>query len=170
MTWYPAILVIIALILLWLTQRGQKRMGLPRGRVVSTDMGKWQKNNQVLFDPHQKLAGRPDYLVEHNNTLIPIEVKTGHTPSQPYDSHILQLAAYCHLVAVSTGKTPPYGFLNYPERTFKIDFNSELQQTLLLTMGSMRNYQHQNQGVPRSHHQANRCVNCGYREICDQRL
>jgi len=170
MNWFPIILIAIALVILWITQRGRKRMGLPRGRVVSTDMGKWQTNNQVLYDPHHKLAGRPDYLVQHKNSLIPVEVKTGHTPAQPYDSHILQLAAYGHLVAVSTGKTPPYGFLHYPEKTFKIDFSPQLQQTLLSTLESMRDDLQQDQSVPRSHQHPNRCQSCGYREICDQRL
>jgi len=170
MNWYPAILIVIALIILWLTKRGRKRLGLPRGRVVSTDMGKWQANNQVLYDPQYKLAGRPDYLVQHRNILIPVEVKTGHTPTQPYDSHILQLAAYCHLVGVSTGKTPPYGFLHYPEKTFKIDFSPKLHQSLLSTLDSMRDNRQRNQSMPRSHQQPNRCVNCGYHDICDQRL
>lgn len=170
MNWFPVILIVIALVILWLTQRGRKRMGLPPGRVVSTDMGQWQSNNQVLYDPQHKLAGKPDYLVQQRKIIIPVEVKSGHTPAQAYESHILQLAAYCHLVAVSTGKTPPYGLLHYPEKTFKIDFSPQLQQTLLSTLESMRDDLQQGQSVPRSHQQPNRCINCGYREICDQRL
>lgn len=170
MKWFPLILIILALVILWLTQRGRKRLGLPHGRVVSTDMGKWQVNNQVLYDPQHKLAGRPDYLVKYKNSLIPVEMKSGHTPTQPYESHIHQLAAYCHLVAVTTGKTPPYGYLHYPEKTFKIDFTPQLHQSLLSTIESMRESLWQDQSVPRSHQQPIRCINCGYREICDQRL
>ncbi len=170
MNWFPLILIISALLIFGLTRRQKKRLGMPQGRVVYTDMGKWQINNQVLYDPQQKLAGKPDYLVQQKNGLIPIEVKTGRTPTQPYDSHVLQLAAYCHLVGVTSGQTPPYGFLHYPDKTFKIDFTPNLQQTLLSTLESMRNDLQSSRSVPRSHQQPNRCINCGYRDICDQRL
>jgi CRISPR-associated exonuclease Cas4 len=170
MNWFPVLLIVIALIILWLTQRGRKRMGLPQGRVVSTDMGQWQVNNQVLYDPQLKLAGKPDYLVQQRNRIIPVEVKTGYTPAQPYDSHIFQLAAYCHLVGVTTGKAPPYGFLHYPEKTFEINFDHNLQQALYATLDSMRQDLHSGQSVPRSHQHPKRCVHCGYRDICDQCL
>ena len=42
-----------------------------------------------------------------------------------------ELAAYCYLVSKTTSERPPYGLLNYRNRTFSIDFTPALEQKLL---------------------------------------
>ncbi len=170
MLWLPLTLILLALLSLWLSSRKRKKAGLPKGRVVYADMGKWQPNSQSLYDPKLDLTGKPDYLIYKNNISIPVEVKTGRTPSQPYDSHIFQLAAYCYLVESVTAKKPPYGLLHYPDQTFEIEFTEKLQDTLINLLADLRVKERSRAAIPRSHDHAARCANCGFRSICDQHL
>ena len=94
-------LFLLALVLFFLSARTRRDAGLPGGKVMYADTGKWEKVEKPLYDPVTQVAGRPDYLVQHGREVIPVEVKSGSAPDSPYDSHIFQLAAYCLLVAVS---------------------------------------------------------------------
>jgi CRISPR-associated exonuclease Cas4 len=161
----------LGLVLLWLARRGHARSGLPRGRVVYTDVGAWQKVERPLFSDEHRLAGKPDYLVAEGRELIPVEVKTGSTPVQPYRSHVLQLAAYCLLIEATYGRRPSYGVVAYtsPHRAFALDYTSALEQELLATLKRMRGDLAAG-GADRSHGDPRRCIACGYRDACDQVL
>ncbi len=165
----PLLLVIIALVLLWQSNRQRKQAGLPGGRVVYTDTRAWGKVEKPLFDPLLGLTGKPDYLVEHDGQLIPVEVKTGRTPEAPYDSHIYQAAAYCLLIEKAYGKRPAYGLIHYPHRDFAVDFTPGLESALLEQLAEMRRDELR-RNVPRSHDDPMRCRACGFRKVCDQKL
>jgi CRISPR-associated exonuclease Cas4 len=115
------------------------------------------------------LTGKPDYLIEQNGQIIPVEVKSGRAPEAPYDSHIYQLASYCLLVEKTYGKRPPYGIIHYNNRDFAVDYTQELEASLLDLLAQMKRDEHKKQ-VPRSHEQAARCARCGFRKVCDQSL
>jgi CRISPR-associated exonuclease Cas4 len=115
------------------------------------------------------LTGRPDYLVQENGAIIPVEVKSGRAPGLPYDSHIFQLAAYCLLVESTYGKAPPYGLLRYRDRTFSIDYSPSLQKELEDLLEAIRRQERSGE-ADRSHQDPARCARCGYRNICNQRL
>ncbi len=184
MTAVPLILAVVLLVaaslLLSAARRQQKASGLPGGRVIYTDTRAWGPVEKPLYDPRLGLAGKPDYLVDKNGQLIPVEVKSSRAPAAPYDSHIFQLAAYCRLVEHTYGQRPPYGILHYADRTFAIDYTVELENALAATLaqiracgrgGRPRGVEHGvERGVDRSHEQAGRCSRCGYRTDCDQRL
>jgi CRISPR-associated exonuclease Cas4 len=162
-------LFILALVLLWLSSRQRKQAGLPGGRVIYTDTRAWNEVEKALYDPQLALTGKPDYLVEQNGQIIPVEVKSGHAPAAPYDSHIFQLAAYCLLVQRTMGKRPPYGIIHYQGRDFAVDYSPELEAQLLDILAEMRRDEMRTQ-VLRSHDSAARCARCGFRAGCDQRL
>lgn len=162
-------LFLLAIILIFISGRQRRAAGLPGGRIVYTDTRGWGKVERPLYDQDLGLTGKPDYLVEQDGRLIPIEVKTGRTPEAPYDSHIFQLAAYCLLTQSSTGRRPPYGLLKYANQTFSVDYTSELENALLDVVFEMQN-RNPRQPLPRSHGSARRCARCGYRQACDQRL
>ncbi len=165
----PLLLIFIAIVLLWQSNRQRKQAGLPGGRVVYTDTRAWGKLEKPLFDAMLGLTGKPDYLVEHDGQLIPVEVKTGRTPEAPYDSHIYQVAAYCLLVQKTYGKRPAYGLIHYPRRDFAVDFTPELESALLEQLAEMRR-DDVRRDVPRSHEEPMRCRACGFRKVCDQKL
>ena len=169
MLYFALILFLIAIILFWLSSRQRRAAGLPGGRVIYTDTRGWGKLEQPLFYASLGLTGKPDYLVQQNGQIIPVEVKSGRAPEAPYDSHIFQLASYCLLVEKTYGKRPPYGIIHYNDRDFAVDYTGELESRLLDILVEMKRDASRGD-VPRSHDQASRCARCGYRRVCDQRL
>ena len=163
------LLIILAALLLWQSTRQRRQAGLPGGRLLYTDTRGWGRLEKPLTAADLGLTGKPDYLVQHGGTIIPVEVKSGRAPAAPYDSHIYQVAAYCLLVERTYGKRPPYGILHYSGRDFAIDYTPQLESALLDCLAEMRRDESK-RSVPRSHEQAARCGKCGFRKICDQSL
>ena len=147
----------------------QQEAGLPGGRIIYSDMRDWGKVEKPLYFSELDLTGKPDYLVEQNGRIIPVEVKSGRAPDAPYDSHIFQLATYCLLVEKNYDTRPPYGIIHYENKDFAIDYTRELEDALTDLVVEMKRDEHK-RDVPRSHEQAGRCARCGYRNVCDQRL
>lgn len=166
---FAVVLLFTAVIILWVASRQRQESGLPTGQVIYSDTNRWDKVEKPLYDPISGLTGRPDYLVQEAETLIPVEVKSGRAPSIPHDSHVFQLAAYCLLVERTYGARPPYGILRYRDRTFSIDYTPALEQELLQLLDTIR-LQDRRGEADRSHNEPARCARCGYRAICNQRL
>ncbi len=166
--WFFGLLA-LGLLLLWLGRRGRASSGLPQGRVIYTDTGAQRRLTRPLFSREHLLTGKPDYLVDDGADVIPVEVKSSPAPTQPYRSHLLQLAAYCLLVEEKYGRRPPYGIVRYADRTFEVDYTRELEQELLNTLDDMR-ADLASGDAPRNHDEVRRCRACGYAEHCDKRL
>lgn len=162
-------LLVLALVFLFISGRTRRSSGLPGGQVIYDDMANWEKPEKPLYDPITQLTGRPDYLVRNGKVVIPVEVKSGRTPENPYDSHIYQLAAYCLLVEREFGKRPPYGIIHYQNRSFAVDYTPELEHALLDLLTEMRQ-DDSRRNVHRSHEAPGRCRGCGYAYFCDQTL
>lgn len=169
MQYIALFLLLIALLLFWQSAKQRKSAGLPGGRIIYTDTRGWGKLEKPLYDPDLGLTGKPDYLVEQEEKIIPVEVKSGRPAEAPYDSHIFQLAAYCLLVERSYGQRPPYGIIHYSSRDFAVDYTQELESALLDLLTEMQ-HSGQRREVPRSHSEAQRCLKCGFRNTCDQVL
>jgi CRISPR-associated exonuclease Cas4 len=172
-TWF---LLAVALLLgglgawLWLRSRAIRHgTGLAAGRVAYVDTGAWDRCERPLFSRQFRLTGRPDYLVEVREAVVPVEVKSGAAPPQPYATHVLQLAAYCLLVEEQEGRTPPYGIVKYRDRAFEVEYTPALRSHLVEMLEAMR-HDLREQEVARSHDDPARCRACGYRDRCDQRL
>lgn len=163
------LLFILALILLWQARRRANVLGLPAGRIIYADTQKWAPVEEPLYDASLGLTGRPDYLIQDGETIIPVEVKSNRVSSAPYDSHIFQLAAYCLLVECVYGIRPPHGILHYANRTFAVDYTIDLESALLDILKEMRTDERR-RTLPRSHDNPARCRGCGYRSLCDQAL
>jgi len=163
-------LTILALVFFWLSGRQRQSAGLPGGRIIYADTQQWAKVERPLYDALLNLSGKPDYLVQQGeNAVIPVEVKTGRTPTTPHDSHIFQLAAYCLLAERVLHKRPAYGILHYPNRTYAVDYTPALESALLDVLAEMR-VQERRGEADRSHEEPARCARCGYRAHCNQRL
>ena len=115
------------------------------------------------------LTGKPDYILEENGRLIPVEVKTSRLTGDPYDSHIYQLAAYCMLIEHHFGKRPPYGILHYPSRSYAIDYTEKLEEAMVSLLEQIHSLEKRKE-LARSHESKERCSRCGYRTFCEQRL
>lgn len=165
----PLIALLLALVLLAVSYFIRRRTGIPEGKIVFADPGMWGKTEKPLYDSHLGLTGKPDYLVRKNEMFIPVEIKSMWAPQAPYDSHRLQLGAYCLLVEKTFGQRPAYGLLRYRNRTFRIPFSVEFEEEILDVLEEIRSNKDLGE-VCRSHEQSNRCARCGYRNRCDQRL
>jgi len=163
------VLLFIAVLVLVSTALKKRSLGLPAGTIIYSDPGVLGKVEKPLYDAKLGLTGKPDYVVERRGRLVPVEVKSGWAPEEPYDSHIMQLASYCYLLEHTYKKRPPYGLLKYKNRTFSIHYTDELHQNVIDLVEEIRSQKEF--GEPdRSHENPGRCERCGFRFDCDQRL
>ena len=121
----------------WLYFSRKRNTGLPSGAVVYNDAGR-QDLNRPLVSHRYRLAGRPDYLIETKEGLLPVELKSAHCPrSGPYEVHVIQLMTYCVLVEDVLRTRVPYGILQYADKQRKIPYSrAEKQKVLALAMRS----------------------------------
>jgi CRISPR-associated exonuclease Cas4 len=155
----------------WIWARAKRNAaGLPQGEVIYSDSGTWYRQYEALYSPDLELVGRPDYLVEdHNGEIVPVEIKSTLAPSEPHEGHVLQLAAYCLLVANEFGSRPTHGILQYRDKAFGVDYTVELEEDLLDLLAEMREDIFEDE-LDRDHDEWRRCAHCGMREFCSQRL
>jgi CRISPR-associated exonuclease Cas4 len=165
----PISILLLALALFLVSLALKRSIGIPEGKIVYADQGLWGKPEKAFYDAFLGLTGKPDYLIQSRQGIIPVEVKSMWAPREPYDSHVLQLGAYCLMAEQHFGSRPPYGLLRYLNRTFKISFTEELEDKVVETIQVIRGHKELDE-VCRSHEQPNRCARCGYRSRCDQRL
>jgi len=173
MSWLFA-LALILIIAGWLSVSQstvlRRKSGLPTGRLIYADTNEdWSPNDKPLYSATHRLTGKPDYLVETPQVIIPVEVKSIPTPKIPYLGHLLQLAAYCLLVEETTGRTPSHGLLKYTNALYEVDFTPELRRELLDTLAKMRQA-YLAETVSRDHDQLHKCLSCGFSEICEEAL
>lgn len=162
-------LISIAVGLLWISRRMRLSTGIPNGQLIYADSENWQSIDEPLFDSRLGLVGRPDYIIRNGEDVVPIEIKSGRTPEEPYENHVYQLGAYCILAHRKWASRPAYGLLKYNHKTFRVDFTDELEDAVLTLIAQMRS-EKLGTGSDRSHELPQRCKNCAYRSQCDQRL
>ena len=165
-----AITLILAL-LVWLhANRGIARSGIPEGRVASQDADRRRELHRPLVSLRYGLTGKPDYMVETAEGLVPVEVKSRNSLSSgPYASDSAQLTAYCVLVEDAIGVTPPYGVIQYADRPWRIQYAPQAREQLLQVIEEMHGVRG-SPSVHRSHTQPGRCRACGFRGVCEERI
>lgn len=161
-----ALLALALLLLIWAV-RMRATTGLPWAPVVYRDTDSWRPE-RPLMARNLGLVGKPDYLMQVRGRLIPVEVKPSRMASQPYESDLMQLAAYCLLVEETTGEAPPYGLLRYAERTFRLRYTSQVRADVLVLLDNMRAAL--DDQCDRNHDDHFRCRGCGFFDQCDQAL
>ncbi len=162
-----AVLMLALLIGLW-GLRMRRATGLPWAPVIYQDTG-GHVPEKPLVARRLGLVGKPDYLLNLRGRLVPVEVKPGRRADRPYESDLMQLAAYCVLVEETSGEAPPYGLLRYAERTFRLDYTEQIRDRLLDILDEMR-LALADVDCDRSHDDARRCANCGFLEQCADAL
>ena len=167
--WIAVLLLLLGLLAALWARRRWASAGLPRGRLVYSDTGAWQRPEAPLYSRRYRMTGRPDYLVRTGKTLVPVEVKSVVAPAEPYDGHVLQLAAYCLLVEEEFGVRPPHGLLRYADATLEIPYDAALRRRLIQTLDAMRDARSAG-SADRDHDSPQKCLRCGQRENCEQRL
>lgn len=162
------LLLIVAVLLLFAALRLRRSTGIPWARVRTSDTG-WRELERPLLAHRYGLVGKPDYVLETRAGIVPVEVKPSRRAPEPYQSDLMQLAAYCLLIEETSGEAPPYGLLRYAEQTFRVPYTDALRADLIALLDALR-ADRSADDVPRSHDQAARCRSCGFYAMCDDRL
>ena len=163
------LLVGFALLLILAALTMRRSTGLPWKRISASDTLAWRRAERPLIAQRYGLVGRPDYVIEVGQKLIPVEVKPGRRASEPYAADVMQVAAYCLLVEETTGSRPPYGLLRYAEATFEVRWSKRLREELIGVLGEMRRAERR-VSARRSHREAARCRGCGFFRQCDEAI
>ena len=143
----------------------QNHYQIPQGTITYTDL---DVPARPLFSKQLLLTGKPDYIIQKDQQYIPVEVKTG-SYQQPQQHHIMQLAAYCHLVEETYNSFVPYGILIYPSGQFTIPFTPDLRFQLEQCIYSMR-VSCKKQILPRNHSSQTKCVHCSLKKHCTEQM
>src|SRR3990172_9008840 len=166
----PSLLLLaLAFLLLWLSTRQRRGLGLPGGGLLYEDSGDQRRLGEPLVAQDLNLGGEPVYMIQNKQGVIPVEVKTGRTPQRPFESHVFQLAAYCALIERNFEQRPPYGIIRYPERNFTVEFTETLERQLINLLAEIQTALRLGE-LHRSHEVAARCRACGYVQLCAERL
>jgi CRISPR-associated exonuclease Cas4 len=162
-----ALLLLALLAVIW-ALRLRRSTGLPWAPVLYRDTG-GSVPEKPLIARKLSLVGKPDYLLDLRGQTIPVEIKPGRRAARPYESDLMQLAAYCVLVEETSGVAPPYGLLRYAEQTFRLDYTEQVRDEVLALLDEMR-AELDEPDCDRSHDEQRRCLSCGFYEQCDQAL
>ena len=154
--------VVAYAVLGWLQTGRRAKLGLTNAAVVAADVS--HIGSQTLRSDRLGLVGRPDHLVRIDRTIIPVEQKP--RARRVHDSHVMQLAAQCMLVADVYGVRPPYGLLVLANGVQQqVPFTRALEKRVLETMARMRVVlEAGTQPGPRW--TGSRCRACGFFETC----
>jgi CRISPR-associated exonuclease Cas4 len=184
----PCLLAAAALLARAAASRESRRAGLPAGSLLYSDTGRpvgrvapaevgrdGRKQERPLVSHALGLVGRPDYLIETEGGVVPVEAKSTNCPpgGRPYDSHVAQLAAYCLLVEDVLGRAVPYGLVKYRDREVRVEYTEELRGRALDLIEEMKqDAQASAEGreVHRSHDDPRRCGGCSLRDVCTESL
>lgn len=169
MTW--TLLAAAALVLAWVLfeasrARRTRRAIRLEGRVLYQDEG---LSSELLVSEALGLKGKPDLLLKQNGFVIPVDKKPGRRRAKPYDSQVMQLAAYCALVEATRGVRPPHGVIRYDDGDTEVPYTPQLEVKLL---GVLERMQAIKRGAEahRSHASPGKCRSCGFNAVCDERL
>jgi CRISPR-associated exonuclease Cas4 len=178
------VLVLAAAAAFVAARREAARSGLPAGALLYSDTGRpvgrvspvqinaeGVRQERPLVSRTLRLVGRPDYLIETADGVIPVEVKSSACPAggRPYDSHVAQLAAYCLLVEDVLAERVPYGVVRYRDREVRVEYTDELRESTLAMLEEMSDAADDAE-VHRSHEDPRRCAGCSMRDVCTESL
>lgn len=158
--------LVLVLLSLWLFLQARQP---PGKRQRYTGPFARQLNGQLVSWEYG-ITGRPDFIVDHQGTPVPVITKRGKAlQNSAHDAHVAQILVYCLLVHETTKNAPPYGIIRYSDRTFEVDYDASTAEAVLDLIDDVR--AHTDGAVlPRSHESERHCYACSHRTICDQRL
>ncbi|MBU1941535.1 MAG: Dna2/Cas4 domain-containing protein [Candidatus Thermoplasmatota archaeon] len=159
-------LCVIAFVFRYIVMVKKRRLYVPSGTVRYTDL---HRPAEPLFSRRYLLTGKPDFVVEMDEGVVPVEYKSGWYVTPP-ENHVLQVAAYCLLVEDVQQVHVPFGWLVYPSGRFRVWFDAALRVRLASVMGEMRMVLQGKRRVVVDHGDVKRCRHCSFRGVCSVRL
>ena len=129
-------------------------------------------NTPKLFSNSIGLCGKPTYVLENNDEIIPVDVKSGRKPEKPFFNHVLQNAAYCFLVEEQLETKVPHGIIRYgmKEKSHTVTWDEDLKNLLIEKVSEMEKILNGDSEAHRNHNRPGKCKNCSRKEACPERL
>ena len=147
-------------------KRLEENHHIQKGKISYSDLN---ESGSVLFSKRYRISGKPDYIVNENDKMIPVEFKSG-CYSYPLKNHVFQLAAYCHLVEEKYGGFVPFGVLVYDQVSeHRVSFDPHLRFKLESTVKEMRSVLKTGKVVI-NHDSVGRCKGCSMQSFCKHKL
>ena len=86
------------------------------------------------------IQGKPDFIFQNKNMLMPVEIKSGSIKSEPlpHMGDLMQLAAYFVILEEEYGKKIKYGRLMYKDYMFTVYNTRKLRKELMHVLKDMR--------------------------------
>ncbi len=136
-----------------------------------SDTGREKRSAKTLISWEHSLKGRPDYIIETAEGIVPVEIKSTAFPhsGHPYEAHVMQLICYCLLCEETVDAHVPYGLIRYRDGEARVEYTAELRARLLLLLDEIRRAR-ELPVLHRNHSQARRCGGCGFRDMCGEAL
>lgn len=162
--------MLILALLTWAVANARLRQsGVPAGTVILQDVNRRRAVARPLISQRYGLVGKPDYLVDTADGLVPVEVKSRRSPNaEPHPSDVAQLMAYCLLVEDVFQSRPPIGILAYSDRHHRIPYTPAAKDNIVRMLSEMIDADAAE--IHRSHSRRGRCLRCGFRGVCDESL
>lgn len=146
------------------------RLSQPTNLMVYHHKRAW-RNRKTMVAKQFGLSGKPDYLLPVEDGFIPVLTKNNPAPEHPYQAHILQIIAYCLLVAENTPRHPTFGIIRYGDgRTFEVDFDEDAVEVLSQIMDQIEKVRRSSTPIPITHADRARCYACKHRKNCPESL
>jgi CRISPR-associated exonuclease Cas4 len=141
--------------------------GIPGGRIILQDTHRRRLMARPLVSRRHGLIGKPDYLVETPDGLIPVEVKSRPCPAHgPRSADVMQLMAYCVLVEDKFRTPPPHGIIAYADRHELVPYTPQHRETVSKIVSEIAAAE--GCAPHRNHRQHARCKRCGYQPVCNE--
>ena len=154
----------------WLYFSCRSATGLPPGLLVDDDAGR-QHPQRPLVLRRLRLLGRPDYLIETTEGLVPVELKSGACPrSRPHAARVAQLMTYYVLVEDTLACPVLYGVMQYSDAQRQIPFTADRKRFVLQLADEIR----RKRGSPNVHRQPATSTHWSLSEVrlpvCERRV
>ena len=94
----------------------------------------------LLKSEELDVQGKPDFIFENKNMLMPVEIKSGSIKDEPlpHIGDLMQLAAYFAILEEEYGKKIKYGRLMYKDYMFTVYNTRKLRKELVHVLKDMR--------------------------------
>jgi CRISPR-associated exonuclease Cas4 len=154
--------LVVAICLAALARRLGRR--LPAGTVVFSDA---DGRARPLVSPARGLSGKPDYLIRtRRGAHIPVELKSYRCGAHPPHPDVIQLGAYLLLLEDLHGQPPPFGMLQYADRTMRVPYSSALRAEVLKLLAAVAA---SGAAPPPASPAPTLCRRCPFTPICAER-
>ncbi|AAM25185.1 MAG: CRISPR-associated protein Cas4 [Caldanaerobacter subterraneus] len=124
-------------------RRMRRSIGFRGGKLIYVDKPQQVKGKGVVYGKLLKsekygLTGKPDYIYQVGDELVPIELKSSDAEDSPYFKDVMQLVAYFVIIEEEYQKRVKRGRIVYRNAMFEVYNRKYLRKELLKILEQMR--------------------------------